>query len=260
MYSMIVHSTWEEVLPTIQDSSINLIYTDPPYEMNYRSTIPGSKEWNKTGNLENRFEAPMIGDHKGAVDWEVLLNHFYRILKNDSYLVLHANIPFLLSRGTAFEEAGFTYKGTIAWAKNFAIGGDLRGAMKRDWEPILYLSKGKPSLNPIDVIRNGKIESRNRISEIGLDWTFSLKKIEKVKHPTQKPIALARQIISLMSNPNDIVLDCFAGSGSIPVAAKQAGRKWYAIECDESFYNIIKNRLTEGGSQSTGFDLDEEEQ
>jgi site-specific DNA-methyltransferase (adenine-specific) len=66
---------------------------------------------------------------------------------------------------------------------------------------------------------------------------------ERVSHPTQKPVQLMERILTIFSNENDVVLDCFAGSGSTAVAAKNLNRNFIIIEKDENYYQIILNRL-----------------
>lgn len=67
---------------------------------------------------------------------------------------------------------------------------------------------------------------------------------EKQNYPTQKPEALLERIVSASSNPGDIVLDCFAGSGTTPAVAEKLGRKWIAIDCGKlAIYTIQKRML-----------------
>lgn len=63
-------------------------------------------------------------------------------------------------------------------------------------------------------------------------------------HPTQKPIALMKLLVSIYSNPGDVVLDCFAGSGSTLLAAKELGRVYYGCELDQNYYEVAKKRLS----------------
>jgi len=62
-------------------------------------------------------------------------------------------------------------------------------------------------------------------------------------HPTQKPEKLLRYIIESITEPGDVILDPFMGSGTTCVAAKQTGRKYIGIEYDENFYNLAKSRI-----------------
>ena len=64
-----------------------------------------------------------------------------------------------------------------------------------------------------------------------------------MQHPTQKPIELLKRIIPLVTAENDIVLDCFSGSGTTCVAAKELGRRFIGIEIDPEYHKISLDRL-----------------
>lgn len=224
----------------IESNSIDCLYTDPPYEMNYKTNIPGSSNWNKSGYTESKFDV-LPGDD-GGIAWDKLWCELYRVAKKDSFFFIHCNIDFLSQYKTQIEKH-FTYRGTVAWSKNFAIGGNLKSAMKRDWEPIMYFTKGNPQFNPIQVTRKGEVVERKRISEIN-DWAFTLGSKEKCGHPTQKPQALVEQILRLCTKENDIVLDPFAGSGTTGLAAKNLNRFAILIELSKDFEEIIRKRIS----------------
>jgi site-specific DNA-methyltransferase (adenine-specific) len=242
---------WEDLLPKVTEGSVDLVLTDPPYGLGYVSNIPGDKTWNKSGKTISRFDKPIEGDTpeaNEAIAWDYFFSECFRVLKDDSYCVLHCNPPFLGQRWENIKRSGFTYKGTIAWNKRFAIGGDLKGAAKRDWEPIIYLAKGKPSLNPIDVKRKGELVERKRISEIE-DWVFTLGSKEKCGHPTQKPLELTERFILWMTQEGATVLDPFAGSGTTLLAAQRSNRVGLGFEMDEGFFEIAEKRLKAEGEQ-----------
>lgn len=233
---------WEDVLPRLDDESFDLIYTDPPYGKKYKSNIPGDKKWNKSESSKNKFNEHLLNDWNKGVDWERLAEEFYRLAKPGAYFFLHCDTNLVVAHGHWFTDAGFTLKGEIVWDKNSAVGGDLKGSMKRDWEPILYFCKGKGVLNHIYVERGGKRVLRKRISETD-DWRFPLPVKEQVGFPTQKPVALAKQVIELTTNPGQVVLDCFAGSGTIPLAAEELGRGYVAVEADDKWLPNLAKRL-----------------
>lgn len=241
--SRIVNASWEQVLPDLKPRSVGLVVTDPPYEMNYLSGIAGDARWNSRGKSKSKFDRIMKGDHPSGVYWDGLLYELNRVLKSNGYLVVHASHALMLNlRPGIFIDHGFKLQGCITWRKGSALGGNLTAAMKRSAEPILYLSKGTPKLNPIEVERNGEWVKRDRIDEV-LDWQFSLPRDEHCGVPTQKPVALCEQIINLMSRPGDVVLDPFAGSGSICLAARNLGRRYIGVECDLKTFRIMKNRM-----------------
>lgn len=260
----------EDILPKLEDKSVDLLYFDPPYEMNYVSNIPGDIRWNPSGESSSRFEERIAGDDadgQDAICWPDFLAESYRVLKDDTFAVMHCNIPFLSKLLPLFVDAGFTYGGTVAWNKHFAIGGGVGGkgkgptTMKRDWEPIAYFMKGKAQMYPVEVLRKSKSNKtckqghnvnplekvvepvqRKRISEIE-DWDFVLPGTEKCGHPTQKPLALAEQMIRLMCPEKGLVLDPFAGSGTTAIAANRCQRNSFVIERDEKFFKIMKKRI-----------------
>ena len=75
--------------------------------------------------------------------------------------------------------------------------------------------------------------------------TYSFRKEKKCKHPTQKPIKLMEDIIKISSNENDLVLDCFMGSGSTGVACINTNRRFIGIEMDDNYFEIACNRINE---------------
>ncbi|GAA7584738.1 hypothetical protein JP0028_02320 [Helicobacter pylori] len=68
-------------------------------------------------------------------------------------------------------------------------------------------------------------------------------RLERVKHPTQKSLALMEKIISIHTNPNDIVLDPFMGSGTTGLACKRLERNFIGIESEKEYFQIAKKRL-----------------
>ena len=80
--------------------------------------------------------------------------------------------------------------------------------------------------------------------------TYSFRKEKKYKHPTQKPVKLMEDIIKISSNENDLVLDCFMGSGSTGVACVNTGRRFVGIEIDSNYFNIAKERIEKASNIS----------
>ena len=66
---------------------------------------------------------------------------------------------------------------------------------------------------------------------------------ERLNHPTQKPISIMKHIIKIASKPNDLVLDCFAGTGTTGVACQLLNRHYLLIENNKLYYEMAKNRL-----------------
>jgi DNA modification methylase len=75
---------------------------------------------------------------------------------------------------------------------------------------------------------------------------------EREDYPTQKPTALLRRIVEASSAPGDLVLDCFAGSGTTPLVAETEGRRWVAVDCGKLSVYITQRRLLALGAQEDG--------
>lgn len=103
--------------------------------------------------------------------------------------------------------------------------------------------------------RNGGKECRvYRHYLINSTVAASYARDEFTGHPSQKPIALIKELVSQFSNVNDVVLDPFCGSGSVAVACHALNRRFICIERDERWYNVARNRLRDAQAQLSLFD------
>ena len=121
-----------------------------------------------------------------------------------------------------FENTSLDLKNVIIWKKNNWSMGDLKGAYAGQYEVILYLNKGRVELNGA------------RDTDI---WEFDREPPKM--HPTMKPIELITYALSKSSKKDDVVLDCFGGSGSTLIACEQTGRKCYTCEIDPKYVDVI---------------------
>lgn len=148
----------------IPDSSVDLIVTDPPYLMNY-----------KTGRrkAEHKFSTVIAGDDNPALIIDYI-NECYRIMKDDSamYMFCNANKVDFFKREL---EKKFKLKNIIVWVKNNHTAGDLAAAFGKKYEFIILVNKGRKKFN-------GK-----RISDV---WEFDKVVGWKQLHQNQKPTGL----------------------------------------------------------------------
>ena len=118
--------------------------------------------------------------------------------------------------------------------------------------------------NPVPSFRKVNYLSSCEYAWIGskgeTGWTFNFKQQKEMhnffetpnkscygvtNHPTEKPVSMMEHLIEIHTNPNDLVLDCFMGSGTTGVACKNLNRDFIGIELDEEYYNIARERLSE---------------
>ena len=211
-------STKEETYKSLMEGKkVNLVVTDPPYNVNYE----GSAGKIKNDNMDNdKF-------------YNFLLEAFSnmeKVMADDaSIYVFHADTEGLNFR-KAFNDAGFYLSGCCIWKKPSLVLG--RSPYQWQHEPCLYGWKKK-----------GKHQWYSGRKETTI-WEFEKPK-KNAEHPTMKPIPLLAYPITNSSMSNTLILDPFGGSGSTLIACEQTDRSCYTIELDEKFCDVIVKRYIE---------------
>ena len=199
------------------DEKVNLVITDPPYNVNYE----GSAGKIKNDNMED--------DKFYTFLFDAFSNTEKYMADDASIYVFHADTEGLNFR-KAFKDAGFYLSGTCIWKKQSLVLG--RSLYQWQHEPILFGWKKK-----------GKHQWYTGRKESTI-WEFDKPK-KNGDHPTMKPIPLLAYPIMNSSMSNCLVLDPFGGSGSTLIACEQTDRIARTIELDEKFCDVIIKRYIE---------------
>ena len=199
------------------DEKVNLVITDPPYNVNYE----GSAGKIKNDNMED--------DKFYNFLFDAFTNTEKYMADDASIYVFHADTEGLNFR-KAFKDAGFYLSGTCIWKKQSLVLG--RSPYQWQHEPILFGWKKK-----------GKHQWYTGRKESTI-WEFDKPK-KNGDHPTMKPIPLLAYPIMNSSMTNGLVLDPFGGSGSTLIACEQTDRTCYTIELDEKYADVIVKRYIE---------------
>ena len=210
-----------ELMKDLPDGSIDLVLTDPPYLINYKT----KRRKDKT----HRFCKPIINDNNDQLIIDFIYES-YRVLKDNTAFYCFCSPDTVEFFKYSIQQAGFKIKNIIVWVKNNWTAGDLKAQYGKQYELIIYANKGRRELN-------GK-----RISDV---WYFDRVAGKKQLHQNQKPLELIQQIIEKSSKENDLVLDPFMGSGSTGVACINTNRNFIGIEKDETYFKIAKKRIDE---------------
>lgn len=211
-------STKAETYDKLMDGKkVNLVVTDPPYNVNYEGTAGKIKN----DNLEDgKFYQFLLDAFKCAES----------VMADDaSIYVFHADTEGLNFR-KAFNDAGFYLSSCCIWEKPSLVLG--RSPYHWQHEPVLYGWKKK-----------GKHQWYASRKETTI-WKYDKPK-KNTDHPTMKPIPLLAYPIMNSSLSNCIVLDMFGGSGSTLIACEQTNRICYTIELDEKYADVIVKRYIE---------------
>ena len=219
-----------EGMKRIPDGSVDLIVTDPPYLMNYKT--------GRRKDKSHRFNDVILND-----DNEQLITDYvkecYRILKDDTamYLFCSSNKVDFFKREL---EKLFSIKNMIIWVKNNHTAGDLESAFGRKYEIVFLVNKGQRKFNG------------ERLTDI---WEFPKVSSDGQLHQNQKPIELIKRCIEKHSNVGDVVFDGFMGSGTTAAAALDINRNYIGFELDEYYFNVAEKRLKHHTTQTDIFNL-----
>ena len=204
-----------EFMKQLQDKSIDLVLTDPPYGIDFKSNMRVmSKKFDKLENDDNdsRFMA---------------YKEYSRILNDNSVVVIFCSFKNYAVDYLELEKY-FDIKNAIIWWKGGGGIGDLKHSMFTDYEIAIIGHKGKRMIN-------GKRE--------GSVWKVNKVNPNKMQHPTEKPYPLLQKFLLQFSNEDDVVLDSYAGSGSHLVASQNLHRNFIGIELEEKYCQIARERL-----------------
>ena len=249
----LIHGDCLEEMRKFESDVIDLTVTSPPYD-NLR-TYEGSCNWN--------FDI-----------FKAIADELYRITKDGGVVVWVVGDATINGSETGssfkqalyFKEIGFNLHDTMIYLKNqmaFPSTNRYYGA----FEYMFVLSKNKiKTFNLIadkknvgfgrtvcgtDRQKDGTLKNRKvsekTIKKFGVRWNYWLIYNQdrglNVKHPASFPLSLAEDHIKSWSNENNLILDCFMGSGTTGIACKHLNRRFIGIEKEEKYFEIAKQRI-----------------
>lgn len=201
-----------EVMKNIPDKSVDMILTDPPYGMDFRSNHRKKRYKKIEGDVD--------------ISWIYLfVEQAYRVAKNDTAHYIFCSFHNIDIFKQVFEKR-FKIKNILVWEKNNTSMGDLRADFAPKIEFILFLQKGRRLIN-------GKRDAN----------IFKFSRTGNKLHPTEKPVDMFEYLLSKFSNENETILDPFAGSGTTAIACINTNRNYILIEKEQEYIEIINKRI-----------------
>lgn len=220
-----------EGLKLLEDNSIDLVVTDPPYPV-----ISGGKPHKKgqpSGMLSKNDGKIFKHNNIKIEDW---LPEVYRVLKEGSHCYVFINTINMEKLLTTARLIGFKLHNILVWEKNNCTPN--RWYMKNA-EYVLFLRKGKAK----------------KIHNVGSKTVHKFNNIIGNKlHECEKPTDLLEMYIANSSNPNDVILDPFMGSGATAIATINVGegRRYLGFEIDEDYHKVLTKRIDEYSDEHRG--------
>lgn len=215
----------EDVSTLMGNTKANLILTDPPYGVSFKSSSGLTIQNDSMKNEE--FYNFLLASFKCMAE---------HLENGGSAYVFHADTEGLNFR-KAFIDAGFHLAGCCIWVKDSLVLG--RSDYQWQHEPVLY-----------GFVQNGKHKWYSDRKQTTI-WNFDKPK-RNTNHPTSKPLDLLSYPIGNSTQENGVVIDTFGGSGSTMMACEQMNRICYMMELDEKYASVILRRYVENTNNAEG--------
>ena len=232
-------------LKKIPNESFDLIFADPPYNLQLRNKLirPDRSKVNGVNDKWDQFESFKTYDNF-TTNW---LTECKRILKKNGSIWVIGSYHNIFRVGSIIQDLGFWILNDVIWNKNNPMPNFRGTRFTNAHETLIWASKDKNSKYTFNY---QSLKCLNDDLQIRSTWNLPicngserLKEKGKKVHSTQKPESLLHRVLLASSNKNDLVLDPFLGSGTTAVVAKKLGRIFYGIEKEKSYYDAANKRL-----------------
>ena len=228
-----------EGLKKLPNESVDLVVTDPPYNIASPKKLTISK-----GKVISTQQAWGAWDTFHPFDFDLLImkviSECYRVLRPGGAIYLFTareDNGFFIRKAV---ERGFTYRNQLAMVRKNPLPSFYKNNWRSGYETCMYLTKGTTR------VFNFSTQAEHvNIYHFPSGFKHS-------KHPTEKPLGFIKRLVQTSSNPGDLVLDPFMGSGTTAVASQQLGRQFVGFELSKEYIKMANTRLQKEASPDSG--------
>ncbi len=241
----ILHGDCREVLSELPDNSVDLIFADPPYNLQLQNDLyrPNMSRVDAVNDGWDKFSSFKEYDEFTRA-W---LSACRRVLKDNGTLWVIGSYHNIFRVGTILQDLDFWILNDIVWLKSNPMP-NFRGVrFTNAHETLIWVQKKHGAQYTFN---HQSMKALNDDLQMRSDWVIPLSTgRERIKvngekaHNTQKPEALLYRVILSSSNPGDVILDPFLGSGTTAAVAKILRRNWIGIEKDKKYIEIASERI-----------------
>ncbi len=217
-----------EYIKKVPDKSVDLILTDPPYNLSSYSTGNMKFSWRKEIN-NDLAEWDLV--NFDPAEW---LEQFKRILKPTGSIFAFTSYNMLGKWHEVFDPAFDTFQ-FMVWHKTNPAPKVRKAGFLNSCELIICVWNKGHTWN------FGKQNEMHNFIETSI--CMGNERVKDPHHPTQKPVKVLKRIINIASNPGDLVFDPFMGVGSTGVAALELDRRFLGVELEEKYVGAAQKRL-----------------
>lgn len=242
------HGDCIETLKALPDASVDLVFADPPYNLQLEGDLmrPNNTRVDGVDDAWDKFDSFAAYDTFSRA-W---LAECRRILKTNGALWVIGSYHNIFRLGTALQDQQYWILNDVIWRKVNPMPNFRGRRLTNAHETLIWAARDQKSRYTFNY---ESLKALNDDLQMRSDWLFPicsgperLKDEEGRKaHPTQKPEALISRILLATTNVGDVVLDPFFGTGTTGACAKRLDRRYIGIERDASYVEIAQQRIDE---------------
>ena len=236
-----------EVMNGLPEGSVDLIFADPPYNLQLKNQLhrPDNSRVDAVDDHWDQFSSFAAYD-AFTRDW---LAAAKRLLKPDGALWVIGSYHNVFRLGAELQNQGFWILNDVVWRKSNPMPNFRGKRFTNAHETLIWASRGEGSKYTFNY---EALKALNEGIQMRSDWVIPIcNGHERLKddngdkaHPTQKPEALLHRVLVGTTNPGDVVLDPFFGTGTTGAVAKALGRDFIGIEREEAYRKVAEKRLS----------------
>lgn len=235
-----------EVMNSLPEASVDLIFADPPYNLQLKGDLhrPDNSQVDAVDDAWDQF-ASFAAYDKFTQDW---LKAARRLLKPHGAIWVIGSYHNIFRVGTALQDAGYWILNDVIWRKSNPMPNFRGKRLTNAHETMIWASKSEGAKYTFNY---EALKSLNEGVQMRSDWVLPLctghERLKDDKgdkaHPTQKPESLLHRVLVGSTNPGDVVLDPFFGTGTTGAVAKMLGRDYIGIEREAAYRVVAEKRL-----------------
>ena len=235
-----------EIMNSLPENSIDLIFADPPYNLQLKGDLhrPDNSKVDAVDNDWDQFSSFAAYD-RFTQDW---LAAARRLLKPNGAIWVIGSYHNIFRVGASLQNQGYWILNVVVWRKSNPMPNFRGKRFTNAHETMIWASKSEGAKYTFNY---EALKALNEGIQMRSDWVLPIcNGGERLKddngdkaHPTQKPESLLHRVLVGSTNPGDVVLDPFFGTGTTGAVAKMLGREFIGIEREEAYRKVAQKRL-----------------
>ncbi|MBE3638930.1 site-specific DNA-methyltransferase [Mangrovicoccus algicola] len=235
-----------EIMNRMPEASVDLIFADPPYNLQLRGDLhrPDNSKVDAVDDHWDRFDTFAAYD-RFTHDW---MKAARRVLKPNGAIWVIGSYHNIFRVGAALQDQGYWILNDVVWRKSNPMPNFRGKRLTNAHETLIWASKSEGAKYTFNY---EAVKAMNDDVQMRSDWVIPictgherLKDATGAKaHPTQKPEALLHRVLVATTNPGDVVLDPFFGTGTTGAVAKRLGRDFIGIDREAAYAEVAEKRI-----------------